>query len=106
MRNHNGRHPTAPRAHGVQDAPLGIAIHRAQRVVQQQNVRVAHQGARNGKPLSLPAGKGDAALADHGFPAALESQNRVMNGCRIGRFSNRRHRQFRAHNGHVLTDRS
>ena len=75
MRNHNRRHPTAPRAHGVQNAAFGLAINRAQRVIQQQNVRVAHQGARNGKPLSLPAGKGDAALADHGFPAALETQD-------------------------------
>ena len=38
-------------------------------------VRFFRRNPRNGKPLSLPAGKGDAALADHGFPAALETQH-------------------------------
>ena len=92
MCNDNGRHATAPRAHGVQNAALSLAINGAQCVIEKQNVRVAHQGARNGKPLSLPAGKSDAALADHGFPSALESQHGVMNCCRIRGFCNRRHR--------------
>src|SRR5690606_27685316 len=41
-------------------------------VVEQKKARVAHERARQGDPLALPARKGDATLADNGVVAVGE----------------------------------
>ncbi len=50
----------------AQDLRLGLGIHRAQGVIEDEHRRVLRQGARDGAPLLLAAREIDAPLAEHG----------------------------------------
>ena len=50
----------------LQNRFLGVSVYRRQRVIQNENLRPAQEGARNGGALLLAAGEIDPALAQHG----------------------------------------
>ena len=54
----------------IEDLVFGLRVDAGESVVEDQNARVADQGAGNGGALFLSAGKRDAALADHGVVAS------------------------------------
>src|SRR6266852_2105253 len=53
-------------AQAAEDALLGLRVHGGKRIVEDQNSRIADDGACNRSPLLLSAGESDAALTDHG----------------------------------------
>src|SRR5579863_6069203 len=54
-------------AQSAENALLSVCIHAGERIVEDENRRAAQQCAGDGASLLLPAGKRDAALADHGL---------------------------------------
>ena len=53
----------------ILDVPLGVAVERRGRLVEQQDRRAFQDGARDGDALLLAAGELEAALADLGVVA-------------------------------------
>src|SRR5271167_4289964 len=53
----------------VQNPVFGLGVYAGQRIVEDENARVAKDGAGDRGALFLAAGKGDAALADEGLIA-------------------------------------
>ena len=53
----------------VENFVFGVGVDAGERVVENQNLRIANQGAGDGSALLLSAGERDAALADHGVVA-------------------------------------
>ena len=49
-----------------------MRVHAGERVIQDEDTRIANNGAGNGGALLLSAGKGDAAFSDGGFVASGE----------------------------------
>src|SRR5262249_44326976 len=72
VRNQNGSAALHYAAKSGEDFFFGLRVHAGERVVQNQDARVANNGTGNGGALLLSAGKRDAALADRGFVAAGE----------------------------------
>ena len=62
---------------------LGFGVDRGGGVVQDEDARVHQQGAGDGDALFLPAGEGDAALADAGVVASGSCQDEFvrLGGC-------------------------
>ena len=58
----------------AQDALLGVGIHAGKGIVENQDARIAKDGAGQGGALLLAAGKRDAALADHGVVSGGEAR--------------------------------
>ena len=56
-------------AHVLLDDALALVVERAGRLVEDQDARIADQGAGDGDALALPARQAAAALADHGVVA-------------------------------------
>ena len=65
---HNG-------AEAVEDAFFGVGIDAGERVVEDEDARVADDGAGDGGALLLTAREGDAAFADHGVEALGELED-------------------------------
>src|SRR5690606_9647266 len=59
-------------ADGLLDQVLGGGVDGAGGVVEHEDRRVGQQRPRDGQPLALAAGQGDAALADDGVVAVVE----------------------------------
>ena len=55
--------------HPVENPLLGLGVDRGERVVEYQQARAPQQRPGDSRALLLPAGKGDAALADQRLPA-------------------------------------
>ena len=72
----------------AQNALFGVGIDARERVVEDQNLRLAQNRAREGRPLLLPAGKRDAALADHRVEALREALDFTGNAGDFGGFKN------------------
>src|SRR5262252_10156141 len=78
----------APRDGGaerVEDLRLLARIDGGENVVEHKDGRLGHEGAGEGDTLALPAGQGEAALADHRLPALgealdLRAQSRRFHG--------------------------
>ena len=51
----------------VEDLVFGVSIHAGERVVENQDARVANDGPRDRCALLLPARKGDSAFTHHGL---------------------------------------
>ena len=70
MRDADGRVVAGQqRGERLVDERLGLGVERRRGLVQDQDVRVLEQGARDGDALLLPAGQLRAAAADLGFEA-------------------------------------
>ena len=72
--NKDGRATAHDLAQAGEDALFGIGVHARQRIVEDQDARVADDGAGDGGALLLPAGEGDAAFADQSLKAAGNSR--------------------------------
>ena len=59
--------PRADVAEIVKDLFLGVSVDGRERIVEDQDPRIAHNGTCDRRPLLLPAGKRDAAFADKLF---------------------------------------
>src|SRR5215467_8501838 len=78
----------APRDGGAEraeDLRLLARIDRGENVVEHEDGRLGHEGPGEGDALALPAGQGEAALADHRLPALgealdLRAQSRRFHG--------------------------
>ena len=64
-------------AQAGEDLLFGVGVDGGERVVEDEDARVADEGAGDGGALLLAAGEGDAALADHGVEAAREFEDLV-----------------------------
>lgn len=62
-------------AKAVEDALFGVGVDAGEGVVEDEDARVADDGAGDGGALLLAAGEGDAALADHGVEALGELED-------------------------------
>ncbi|MNC75967.1 hypothetical protein D3C75_1275950 [compost metagenome] len=72
----------------MQDLVFGTAIHRRQRVVEDQDFRVQQQGACDGNTLFLTTGKHHATLTHLGFIALRQAQNILVHAGQAGRTLN------------------
>ena len=62
---------------------LGFGVHTAGRIVEDQDARVADEGARNRNALFLAAAQGYAPFTDFGPIAGGESFDKVVRTCRF-----------------------
>ena len=67
VRNQNGGATVHDAAQASEDTLFGLRIDAGERVVEDEDARVANDGAGDGGALLLSAGERDAALADNGF---------------------------------------
>src|ERR1700730_12639470 len=65
-------------AHVLLDDALALVVERARGLIEDQDARGGHQGARNGDTLALPPGERSAPLAHHGVVALGQLPNEVM----------------------------
>ncbi len=72
VRDEQGRPPRHHAGQLRQDFFFRVGVHARERVVENQDARVADDGAGDGGALLLPARKRQTALADHGFEALRE----------------------------------
>ncbi len=63
--------------HRLLHQPLVLGVERAGRLVEQQDRRVADQGAGDHQPLALTPGEGAGPLADRGLEALRQSREEV-----------------------------
>src|SRR5260370_28887712 len=85
MRNKDGGAPLHHLAQVVENFFFGVGINAGQRVVQNENPWVTHNGSGNRGSLLLAAGKGDTALSDHGFIFFDKTLDIRGNACRLSR---------------------
>ena len=78
MRHDEDRAPAHEARERVLDHRLVLRIDRRQRLVQQQDRRVAQQRAGDGDALALAAGEADAALADHRVVALRQAGDEAV----------------------------
>ena len=65
---HNNHRPHAPHPlNDAPDAPLGLGVQVRRRLVEEEDLGLAQQRAREGDALALAAGEEDAVRADEGF---------------------------------------
>src|SRR5260370_31486437 len=72
VRDQNRRAAFHDSAQSGEDALFGLRVHGGKGIVEDQNSRIADDGARNRGALLLSAGESDAALADHGLVGLAE----------------------------------
>jgi len=72
VRNQNRRTAFHDSAQSGENALLGLRVDGGKRIVEDQNSRIADDGARNRGPLLLSARESYAALADHGLVSLAE----------------------------------
>src|ERR1700692_1891097 len=75
MRDQDGGAATHDGGEGCENLLLSCRVHTRERVVENQNARVAEDRSRNRGSLLLAARKGDASLPDHGLVTLGESCN-------------------------------
>src|SRR5437667_4060761 len=78
MRDQNGGATAHDTAQSGEDFLLGLRVHARERVIQDQDARVANNGASNGGALLLSSGERDAAFANRSFVAGGEILNVTM----------------------------
>lgn len=78
VRDQNDRHAACLFSQRFPDPGIGFRIHRGQRVIQDQHIRIADECLRDRGTLLLSAGKRDAAFPDKGFIALRERVDRVI----------------------------
>ena len=88
MRNEQRRAPVQHAVDRALDLVFGGAVDGARRVVQDQDARVGKQGARDGDPLALAAGKRDSSFPHHGLVAIGKTRDKVVRLRRLGRLDN------------------
>ena len=93
MRADDHRAILPPAAQVVQDLVFGTAVHRRQRVVEDQDLRIQQQRTRNGDTLFLPARQHHAAFAHFGVIALRQPQNVLMDAGQPRRLFNLRLRR-------------
>ena len=99
------RFPRDERVQGPLDLGLGLRVERGRRLVQEQELRVPEEGARDGDALLLAAGDAHAALADVRVVARGEVADELVRERRLrGRGDGRRVRAVDAV-GDVAVDR-
>src|SRR5688572_15609678 len=89
VRNDERGAPLEQPVHGFLHQRFALAVERAGRFVEDQDLRVAQNRARNGDALALPAGELRAAVAHHGVVAPWQLEDEVV---RIGRACRALHR--------------
>ena len=89
----------------LDDRLFGRRVERGRRLVENQNRRVADDGAGDGDALALAAGEGHAAVADHGRVALRHRHDEVVRVGELGRAHGRFGIRIRAAVGNVLPDR-
>src|SRR5690242_1739215 len=57
------------------NALFSVRVHAGERVIENKDPRVAHQGASQRRSLLLPAGKGDSSFANQGGISQRETGN-------------------------------
>ena len=72
-----------------EDLLLRLGVDGGDGIVQDEDLGVLHEGARDGDALLLPARDGDAALAEHGHVFILEIDDVVVHGGKAGSFFRR-----------------
>src|SRR5216684_3811909 len=91
-------------AQAAKDALLGLRVHGRERIVEDQDARVADDGACNGGALLLSAGKSDAAFADHGVVGFAEVFDVAVQAGNFGGFADAQIIIFRQTEGDVAAD--
>src|SRR6266566_694874 len=87
MRNQNCGAALHDFAQAGEDMLLGLGVDTRERVVEDQNPRIADDGAGNRGALLLPAGESDAALADHGLVGFAEVLDVAVQAGNFGCFA-------------------
>ena len=85
MGEHQGRAPAHQPVERLLDHRLVLRIDRRERLVEQQDRRVAQQSAGDGDALALAAGELDALLADDGAIALGQARDEIMDIGGLGR---------------------
>src|ERR1044071_3795916 len=103
-----GHHQRAPPGYlapeSAEDFRFLARVHRGEHVVEHEDGRLGHQRPREGHSLSLAAGQGQPALADHRFPALWEALDLGPEpGC-LGRGAKTRLGRHLVAESHVVTD--
>src|SRR5580704_7297933 len=75
MRDENGGAALHDLAEAREDAFFSVGVYACQGIIENEDARVADDGAGDGGPLLLTAGEGDSAFADHGVEAARELED-------------------------------
>src|ERR1700741_5147013 len=75
VRNQDGSPAAHDAAKAIQDFLFGLRVNRGKGIVQNQNSRVAHHGAGDGRPLLLSSGERNASFTHHGVVAACKILN-------------------------------
>src|SRR5712692_3458443 len=104
VRDQNGGAAFHDSAQSAKDAFLGLRVHGRKRIVEDQNSRIADDGARNRGPLLLSAGESDAALADHGLVGLAEVLDVPVQAGNFGGFADALLVKFRQAEGDVAAD--
>ena len=92
LRHDEHRRMIIESANGKAQIQIRRLVERGRAVVQHENLRLAHQCARNRQPLALTAGKVSAVLLDHCVQTALRLYDvvRLRHGNRLVQFRVRR----------------
>src|SRR6266851_5180331 len=85
--NQNGGAALHDAAQAAEDAFFGLGVHGGKGIVEDQDARIADDGAGNGGALLLSPGESDAALADHGFVGLAEVLDVAVQAGYIGGFA-------------------
>lgn len=78
MRDQNGRAPLHDLVQRGVDLSLGRSIYGGRRIVEQEQLGIGDDGARQSDPLTLPTGQGQALLADNGVVPVGQLQNELL----------------------------
>ena len=69
MGNHEGGAPARQALHSLHDCRLGLEVHRARRLVEDENRGILQEGTRERDALALTAREAHTALTDLGVVA-------------------------------------
>src|SRR5437764_8572594 len=104
MRDREHRAPLDQRLQGMHDLGFGLHVQAGRRLIQDQDRRVAQDGARDGQALPLAAGEVLALLAHPRLVALGQRQDRLMDVGVFGRIHNLVVTGAGAPNGDILPD--
>ena len=83
VRNEDGGAPPHDFTEVVEDLVFGVGVDAGECVVENQNPRIANQGAGNGSALFLAAGEGDAQLTNPFVVAIGQADDEVVDARRF-----------------------
>src|SRR5574342_689315 len=86
MCDQEGRAPSGGIRNRALDLVLCSAVDGTGRIVQNQDMWIGQEGARQGQTLALSAGERDTAFADHGLVTLVKGLDELM---RLGRLCRR-----------------